>query len=44
MVSAETLKIARAPNLLTSRRVSNKIAMCVIDGFSTGEKSGKSQL
>ena len=32
------LKIARAPNLLTSRRVSDKIATCVIEGLSTGEK------
>ena len=38
MVSAETpSEIARAPNLLTSRRVSDKIATCVIEGFSTGE-------
>ena len=32
------LKIARTPNLLTSRRVIDKIAMCVIEGLSTGEK------
>ena len=31
------LKIARAPNLLTSRRVGDKIATCVIEGFFTGE-------
>ena len=33
-----SLKIARAQNLLTSRRVSDKIASCVIEGSSTGEK------
>ena len=31
------LKIALTPNLLTSRRVSDKIATCVIEGFSTSE-------
>ena len=31
------LKIACTPNLLTSHRVSDKIATCVIEGFSTGE-------
>ena len=35
------LKIARAPTLLTSRRVGGKITMshtlCVIEGLSTGE-------
>ena len=30
--------MARALNLLTRRRVSDKIATCVIGGFSTGEK------
>ena len=39
MVSAEPpLKITCAPNLLMSRCVSDKIATCVIEGFSTGEK------
>ena len=32
------LKIAYAPNLLTSHCVSDKIATCVIEGLSTGEK------
>ena len=32
------LKIVHAPNLLTSRRVSDKIAMCVMEGLCTGEK------
>ena len=38
MVSPETpMKIACAPNLLTSRRVSDNIATCVTEGFSTGK-------
>ena len=38
MVSTETpLKIVHAPTLLTSHRVSDKIATCVIEGLCTGE-------
>ena len=38
MVSAETPSENRTrPNLLTSHRVSDKIATCVIEGFSTGK-------